>query len=189
MSMARLRRLQADWQKVQAEFTGHPYITVEPIGPANPPDRYRVTYRVKGLWRDAQGNIRVRDVHRAEIYLHTDYPREKPKCVMLDPVWHPNFGSYICIGDHWAAGETLVDVIYQIGEMLTYQEYNPKSPLNAEAARWSELNRNRFPLQNIPLRQPDIEITLHPVGESAQENSSASTTDGEPDDELKIELN
>jgi len=157
---ARLRRLMADYEKIRTEFAGHPNIDVEPVG-GNPPERYRVTYKVKGLRLDPVLNRPViTNIHKAEIYLHNDYPREKPKCVMLTEIFHPNFGSYICIGDHWAAGETLVDVIIQIGQMIQYQSYNPKSPLNAVAAMWASRNEGVFPVGNVDLYQPEPDIVL-----------------------------
>lgn len=95
--------------------------------------------------------------------MHKDYPREKPKCVLETPIFHPNFGSYICIGDFWAAGETLVDVIIKIGQMIMYQDYNPKSPLNAQAALWAKQNERYLPVDKRDLYQPevDLDIELH----------------------------
>ena len=52
-------------------------------------------------------------------------------------LFHPNIAPHaICIGDHWSAGEPLVALGIRIGEMIAYQSYNTKSPLNGEAARW-----------------------------------------------------
>ena len=74
-------------------------------------------------------------VHRAEIFLPKDYPHRPPYCRMVTPVFHPNIDPQkICIGDHWSAGQRLAELIVRIGEMITYQSYNVKSPLNAEAA-------------------------------------------------------
>jgi hypothetical protein len=154
-------RLSADWQKIRNEFSGHPFVKVEPAAPGIPPERYIVTFNLPGLVWDSTRNAPVAArQHVAEIYLHADYPREKPKCVLKTPIWHPNFGSFICIGDHWAAGETLVDVIVQIGDMIQYKTYNPKSPLNAAAARWAVQNRNMLPVGNINILQPEVAITL-----------------------------
>jgi len=167
----RLMRLQSDYRMIQEEFAGNPHISVEPVSRTVPPEKYIVTFRVPGLcWDSRERCAVVTNHHRAEIYLHTGYPREKPKCVLTTPVWHPNFGTYICIGDHWAAGETLVDVIVQIADMLQYRTYNPRSPLNAAAARWAMSNRNRFPIGHINVRRPDPDFIVegmdrpHPDG-------------------------
>lgn len=157
---ARLRRLYADSQKIQDEFTGHPHIEVVPLL-GDPPEAYQITYHVTGLRLDRATNrpVRIRE-HRARIYLHQNYPREKPKCVMDTDIFHPNIGPYICIDDYWAAGESIADVIIQIGEMIQYRNYNTKSPLNAVAARWAEQNRSLLPVGDVDLYQPEIEIDL-----------------------------
>ncbi len=79
------------------------------------------------------------------------------------------FGSYICIDDYWAAGETLADVIIQIGQMIQYQSYNPKSPLNAVAARWCQQNEHLFPIGDADLYQPELDIDLLGDGTLGQE--------------------
>jgi len=157
---ARLRRLYADYQQLRNDFTGHPYVDIRPLY-GNPPEAYEVVYHVRGLALDQRTNRPVvRTEHRVKIYLHRDYPRQKPKCVLETPIFHPNFGSYICIDDYWAAGETLSDVIVQIGQMIQYQSYNPKSPLNPVAARWGMQNEHLFPIGKAELYQPDIDIDL-----------------------------
>jgi ubiquitin-protein ligase len=173
----RLMRLNSDYEKIRTEFVGHKCVKVEPIGGTMPPEKYIVTYRIPGLRLDSSGRPVKAFEHVAEIYLHADYPREKPKCTLRTPIFHPNFGPYICIGDHWAAGETLADIIVQIGDMIQYRSYNPKSPLNGEAARWAVQNKNSLPVGNIDLLQaePDIDIGI---------SSSAP----EPEDDLGIVL-
>ena len=71
---------------------------------------------------------------------------------MLTPVFHPNIDdSTICVGDHWAAGERLTDLVVRIGEMLAFQAYNIKSPLNGEAAMWADLHPEHLPVDPKPL--------------------------------------
>ena len=66
---------------------------------------------------------------------------------MLTPVFHPNIDPQkICIGDHWSAGQSLPMLITRIAEMISYQSYNVKSPLNARAAAWAEQNPDNLPL-------------------------------------------
>jgi hypothetical protein len=52
----------------------------------------------------------------------------------------------VCIGDFWAASEGLDDLIIRIGRMITYQEYNTKSPLNGLAAKWAAQNASLLPI-------------------------------------------
>ena len=157
---ARIRRLNADFNKIKDEFYGHKYVKVEPLE-GNPPVRYLVTYYLTGLKFDLSKNRPVETYyHQVEIYLHKNYPREKPQCTIKTEIFHPNFGpTKVCIADHWAAGESIADIIVQIGQMIQYQNYNPKSPLNQKAARWTIKNENLFPLGSIDLYQaePDID--------------------------------
>ena len=160
MNNARLRRLYADYREVCEQFAGHPYIQVTPLK-GNPPEAYEIHYHLHGLELDAATRRpKIRTEHVAQIYLTDQYPREKPKCVMLTPIFHPNFGSYICIGDFWGAGETLASIIIQIGEMIQYSSYNPKSPLDPVAARWAEANQQLLPVGHENLYQPELDIDL-----------------------------
>lgn len=123
----------------------------------DPPDLYRFEYRIKSLARGAGGKPTERDHHLVEIQLTRDYPRQSPKCKMLTPIFHPNFDpTTICVGDHWTAGERLVDLVIRIGEMIAYQAYNLKSPLDGEAAMWADLNKSKLPLDNRDLYPPDL---------------------------------
>jgi ubiquitin-protein ligase len=99
-----------------------------------------------------EDQIAIGHAHRTEVFLPLDYPRRPPFCRMLSPVFHPNIDPQkICIGDHWSAGQSLAQLIVRIGEMLCYQSYNVKSPLNAKAAAWAEENMARLPLQKMDL--------------------------------------
>ncbi|MEO6969318.1 MAG: hypothetical protein ABI217_00295 [Chthoniobacterales bacterium] len=42
-------------------------------------------------------------------------------------------------------------MIVHIGEMICYQRYNLKNPLNAKAAAWAEQHLAALPLQKIDL--------------------------------------
>jgi ubiquitin-protein ligase len=75
---------------------------------------------------------------------------------MLTPVFHPNIEpAVICIGDYWSAGEKLCDLMVRIGELITYQSYNIKSPLDGEAAMWADLHMNMLPIDNCDLMPPE----------------------------------
>ena len=144
---ARLRRLHADHQALLAAFTTHPTIRIA-AGEGAPPERYTVTFKVQSLVAGPDGRPLPKAEHRAEIFLPLDYPRRPPFCRMLTPVYHPNIDPQkICIGDHWSAGQPLAHLVARIAEMLCYQSFNTKSPLNAEAAAWAEEHAAQLPLQ------------------------------------------
>ncbi len=154
----RVRRLMSDAVHM-AEAFGHSGVIKVLSGEGTPPDLYRVEYRIKSLEPTADPEKpRPRDVHQVEIQLTSDYPRVSPKCKMLTPVYHPNIDpSHICVGDHWAAGERLVDLVIRIGEMLAYQAYNIKSPLDAHAAMWADLNGGKLPTDSRTIRPAEME--------------------------------
>jgi ubiquitin-protein ligase len=147
------RRLRADYEMVSKAFAGHPYIKLkEAIG--DPPERYRLEYLVRGLVMQNQ-EVVPKESHLVEIFLTLAYPRQSPQCRMLTPVFHPNIAPHaVCIGDHWSAGESLAALILRIGEMITFQSYNVKSPLNGAAARWAEENAAQLPIQSVDFELP-----------------------------------
>jgi len=142
----RTRRLQADADQVRQTFAESEIIQVVSTR-GEPPEEYEVAYNIRSLTADPEKSDDCeRHQHRVQIALTTDYPRMAPQCRMLTPIFHPNIdASTICVGDHWAAGERLVDLIVRIGEMIAYQAYNIRSPLNAEAAMWADLNQASLP--------------------------------------------
>ncbi len=159
MSSPRLRRLAADYTAIRGEFSGHDVITVKPVGPT-PPETYQIEYRVPGLYLDGD-EPKYSYSHRCELKLPLGYPREQPYCVPLTPVFHPNISDHVCIADYWFAGQSLVDTIKKIGDMLQYKTYNTGSPLNATAAYWVDQHPELFPLDGaVELGVPELEIKI-----------------------------
>ncbi len=151
----RIRRLQADLQQMKSVFAAHPHIRITGAE-GNPPEKYFVEFQILGLVPTEGDGFVEGHAHSAEIILPLDYPRRPPLCRMTSPVFHPNIDPQkICIGDHWSAGQTLPQLIVRIGEMISYQSYNVKSPLNAQAAAWAEQN-----MEMLPLEKRDISVGL-----------------------------
>jgi ubiquitin-protein ligase len=153
----RQRRLLADAEQMSEGFRKFDRIRVKPAG-GDPPEVYHIEYRVKSLDRGTNGEPVPRESHLVEIQLTSDYPRMSPKCKMLTPIFHPNIDpATICVGDHWTAGERLVDLVVRIGEMLAFQAYNIKSPLDGEAAMWADLNVDKLPTDPRSMRPLELE--------------------------------
>ena len=147
----RLRRLHADYQRVYYGFENHPHIKLLSVE-GNPPEKYTFLFTLRGLVPFGDGSCQVGLSHKAEVYLPQDYPRRAPFCRMITPVFHPNIDpAKICIGDHWSADQSLAHLIVRIAEMLCYQSYNVKSPLNARAAAWAEEHQGGLPLEQVDL--------------------------------------
>lgn len=166
----RLRRLQADYDQVRDVYSGHPHVSIAPLGDRLPPENYRITFRVRGLQLDGDRPT-FRDEHSVEIMLPRKYPAERPYAVPIQPIFHPNIREYFCVADHWAAGTTLVDVIAKIGDMIQWRIYNPASPLDPIAARWAveQEGKDLFPIGNVDLGVADFEVEIlapHSGGQS-----------------------
>jgi predicted Zn finger-like uncharacterized protein len=157
----RLRRLQADYEKLREFVRRQPRVRLV-HAEGDPPERYKLEYQIRCL-RQVDDQLQYVDSNLVEIMLPRSYPRMPPQCRMLTPVFHPNIAPHaICIGDHWSAGEPLWSMVARIGEMLAYQSYNTKSPLNGEAARWVEQNVERLPLDRINLAIDDPIVAAPP---------------------------
>jgi ubiquitin-protein ligase len=154
MLSPRIRRLKLDHDSLFKRFSGWPVIRI--VGTAGmPPELYRFQYSIRGLYVAPDGAILERNDHLLEVNLSLGYPRRAPQCRMLTPVFHPNFDdSSVCIGDFWAASESLDDLIVRIGRMISYQEYNTKSPLNGLAAKWAAQNSHLLPVDPRPIAPP-----------------------------------
>jgi ubiquitin-protein ligase len=154
MLSPRIRRLKLDYEQLQKRLNGWPLIKI--AGTAGlPPEIYRFQYLIRGLFVAAGGAIVERAEHLLEVNLSLGYPRRAPQCRMLTPVFHPNFDdSSVCIGDFWAASESLDDLIIRIGRMIAYQEYNTKSPLNGLAAKWAAQHTHLLPVDPRPVAPP-----------------------------------
>jgi ubiquitin-protein ligase len=154
MPSPRTRRLLLDHETLTRRLAGWPLLQI--TGTAGiPPEIYRFIYNLRGLYVSNTGEILERNVHVLEVNLSLGYPRRAPQCRMLTPVFHPNFDdTMVCIGDFWAASEGLDDLVIRIGRMITYQEYNTKSPLNGLAAKWAAQNTNLLPIDPRSVAPP-----------------------------------
>jgi LSD1 subclass zinc finger protein len=178
MSTVRLRRLQADYEKMRAFLQRQPRIRlIQTQG--SPPERYQLEFQIRGL-REVDEKLQAVANHMVEIALPLSYPRLPPQCRMLTPVFHPNIAPHaICIGDHWNAGEPLWSMVARIGEMIAYQSYNTKSPLNGEAARWVESNQDKLPLDKTNFMLDDAQTSDAPPNDASP--PVAQSNDAPPD--------
>jgi ubiquitin-protein ligase len=178
MASPRTRRLMVDAELIRRRFANWPLIEISGVA-GIPPEIYRFTYRVKGLYVDAGGSILERDMHLLEVNLSLDYPRRAPQCRMLTPVFHPNFDdASVCIGDFWAASEGLDELVIRIGRMIAYQEYNTRSPLNGLAAKWAAQNESMLPVDDRVIAPPS---EAGPEGAGAASPQTVATrTDAVP---------
>jgi ubiquitin-protein ligase len=183
MLSPRIRRLKLDHASLLKRFSGWPLIRI--VGTAGmPPELYRFQYLVRGLYVASDGAILERNDHLLEVNLSLGYPRRAPQCRMLTPVFHPNFDdSSVCIGDFWAASESLDDLIIRIGRMISYQEYNTKSPLNGLAAKWAAQNSSLLPVDPRAIAPPLEDAVVEPTSSTPVAPQSVAATVPQPSPE------
>lgn len=158
-----LKRLYSDFYRLNAALEEQPFIRLKEYF-NDPPDRYIFEYRIKSI-ESVNEKINFTDHHLVEILLPKNYPHEMPVCRMKTKIFHPNIDAHaICIADYWVASESLVNLVIRIGEIIAYQSYYIKSPLDAVAAKWCEENLDLLPIDSIdltPFTDPaDIEVIL-----------------------------
>lgn len=179
MSKVRLRRLQADHEQLKTYVRRNPRVRIVQTE-GNPAEKFQLEYQIRGL-RQKDDKILIVKSHLVEITLPMSYPRLPPQCRMLTPVFHPNIAPHaICIGDHWSAGESLTSIVARIGEMISFQSYNVKSPLNGEAARWVDEHEHKLPLDSVSMivdlerprpKAPKAEVPAPPVTKPASQTN------------------
>ncbi len=133
-------------------------LELHPLGPA-PVRRYAARFHCRGLIRDDNA-VREHDDFLVGIGFPDDYLRRFDTTrvlTWLEPfrIWHPNVRPpFVCVG-RMEPGSGLVDLIYQLYEMITYHNVEMREPnaLNHDACAWARRNVQRFPLDRRPLRR------------------------------------
>lgn len=127
-------------------------------------DRFIVRFRCKGLVRDAGGAVGEASLFEVGIWFPESYLRcaHPPSFVLCwfgpHHVFHPNIRPpFICVGEI-APATRLVDLLYQVFEMITYTKFNCASPLDAEAAAWARDHLAEFPIDRRPLKRRRLEL-------------------------------
>ncbi len=134
-----------------------------------PPNRYLVAFQCEGLVRWRDGEVRQAREFHAGIYFAPDYlrtvrPGEVVTMLFPDDIWHPNIlGPAICLGGI-APGMSIVDLLHQIYEILSYQNWASHDGLNPAACEWARNNQDRFPLERRPLRRRPAARTPQSLG-------------------------
>jgi hypothetical protein len=144
----RLQRLLAEHDLLKKFIATHLYIHIkEEFG--FPPEKYHLVFRVDGVLQ-AGKSIEPKSDHIVEIFLPDEYPEAPPVCSMLSMIFHPNISDErIDIKEEWDPDTTVADLVVKIGQMIVYQRYSVKAPLNKEAAQWAVNNGKLLPLSAI----------------------------------------
>jgi ubiquitin-protein ligase len=141
----------------------------------DPPQVYEAHFKCNGLVRGEDGGVNEADSFGVRIWFPSDYLRLADPFEVLawlgpQRVFHPNISDkapLICVG-RLAPGTSLVDILYQCFEIITYNKVTMREDdcLNREACSWARENQHRFPVDRRPLRwqastrQLDLKVEL-----------------------------
>ena len=157
MDTPRTRRLYSDSEALKALRENSSILEFQAFG--DPPERYLVTFKGKGLMRRSESEtVEVADVHRVEIRLGIDYPRSRPDLQWLTSIYHPNISAVgaVCLGGYstnWVPSLGLAELCEMMWDMVRMSNYDPKSAYNYSAGRWCETQTQYdFPLDRRTLR-------------------------------------
>jgi len=148
-------------------------VDVLPVGPP-PCQRYILKFSCRGLVRTQDG-VEEAEEFALGIYFPPDYLRHaEPARVItwLFPLnaFHPNIRNpFLCPG-RLKPGTSLVELIYQCYEVITYQKVtmNEMNALNPEACVWARKNTARFPIDKRGLKRTTVRFRVKNDG-SAKE--------------------
>jgi hypothetical protein len=136
------------------------------------PPNFVVTFRCKGLVRSPDGEIEEANFFQAGIWFPPDYLRRADPFEVLrwfapSNIWHPNISStvpLVCVGKI-APGTTLVELILQLYDIITYRKYTPREDdaLNHACCAWARDNQRRFPVDQRPLRRKPLGLEVTPL--------------------------
>jgi ubiquitin-protein ligase len=153
----RQQRLVSDLKEMQGLRTASTVLEFETDG--QPPERYNVTFRGKGLERNATtGDVAPISVHQCELRLALSYPDHPPDVRWLTPLFHPNisFGGFIRledIGVPWSDGPGLDVICERLWDVARLAYYDLDTATNYVAKKWlQEQHQFSLPLDTRPLR-------------------------------------
>jgi ubiquitin-protein ligase/uncharacterized ubiquitin-like protein YukD len=154
----RLRRLKADWQKIEELDRRSSLIHVESTS-GSPPETYVILYTCKGISKLSKKKRKpiYSSEHRIRITLPADYPFAQSGNMPVaryigGSAWHPNIyaDGTICYGK-WHVGRSLDELVLEIGEIIQYKNCSIGDAANREAAVWAGKHEHLFPVDRRPL--------------------------------------
>jgi len=140
---SRIARLNADRELLAALDAASSIFSLEVTG--DPPDRYTLTFRGKGLGRDAaaSSDVTVIELHQIDLRMPYAYPASPPDIRWITPLWHPNvsFSGFVNpadIGLVWTSEMPLDLVCERLWDVARGQFLNLNKATNYAAKNWFE---------------------------------------------------
>lgn len=159
----RAARLNADRELLAALDAASTIFSCEATG--QPPDRYTLVFRGKGLGRDAAAgsDVSVIELHQIDLRMPYSYPAMPPDIRWITPLWHPNvsFSGFVNpadIGLVWTSEVPLDLVCERLWDVARGQFINPVKATNYAAKNWYDKECSyALPLDPRPLRDGPAE--------------------------------
>jgi ubiquitin-protein ligase len=158
MSSPREDRLRADHEHLKALDSASSILSLESVG--DPPDRYTLTLRGKGLGRDAgsQSEVSILELHQIDMRMPYAYPQSPPDIRWITPILHPNvsFSGFVNLADVGIAwtSEVPIDLVCErLWDVARGEFVNLDKSTNYAAKNWFEKeNSFSLPVDSRPLR-------------------------------------
>src|SRR5579871_1580502 len=157
-----LLRQEADWEAFAGQTD---LVSVTRQGTEVPCRKFVAEFATRGLIWQPGDQIVEADHFVVGIYFGDDHLRRlNPMQLvwLLSPptAFHPNIlFPTICVG-HLRPGVGLIEVLYQVHSILSYQNSNTADFLNPAAAAWAREHRDRFPIDRRPLRRREFHLDV-----------------------------
>ena len=133
------------------------------------PPHFVATFHCKGLVRLPDDSIKESNFFQAGIWFPPDYLRRADPFEILrwfgpPNIWHPNISDtlpLVCVG-RVSPGTPLVDLVYELFDLLTYAKFNPRENdcLNQACCSWARDNQHRFPVDRRPLKRRPLNLEV-----------------------------
>jgi len=151
-------RLNADRESLAALAAASTILAFEATG--DPPDRYALTFRGKGLARDvsSSSDVAISELHQIDLRLPYSYPNSPPDIRWLTPLWHPSvsFSGFVNLADVglvWTNDIPLDLVCERLWDVARAAFVHPTRATNYAAKNWFEKECPfHLPVDSRPLR-------------------------------------
>jgi len=154
----RSERLAAELEAMRALNKASNILDFEFTG--EPPDRYAITFRGKGVSRDtsAHADVEIVELHQIDVRLPYSYPRRPPDIRWITPIFHPNisFSGFINLKDvglPWVQDLGLDVVCERLWDVARLHYMDLEKATNYAAKNWFEDESTlQTPVDPRPLR-------------------------------------
>ena len=123
MNPAQRKRLQEEYAELRQLVVSSGGTLELAAATGNPPTRYELKYRCRGIASVQRGKPVYRHEHRVAIELPADYPWSMPRVTVLStPNFHPHIytNNNVCLGRQ-AINEGLVNLALRVGGILQFE--------------------------------------------------------------------